>query len=194
MKDIKESLRMQHIIRDNKWKKTNQKIYIEFNSGTKHTVCEGFKLPIKGAIIKKEEEFKIHFPNYPERSTKETEGKPGCPALRGGTMLTGIVLNRGWDKIYNTYQPHGHKIDLNAKIKETKGGVRAYSATRLKGLEISIKGRIKGAAKARRESTGLWGTLNPQTYLGTYYYNIYQKHIYTKWGAFGLTIRNTEGF
>jgi len=50
----------------------------------------------------------------------------------------------------------------------------------LVGLEISLAGRIKGAAKARRTTTGLSGSLKPQTILGSEIYSIYQKNVYTK--------------
>jgi hypothetical protein len=51
---------------------------------------------------------------------------------------------------------------------------------KLVGLEISLSGRLKGAAKARRMTTGLSGTLKPQTILGSEYYSISQRQVYTK--------------
>ena len=50
----------------------------------------------------------------------------------------------------------------------------------LEGLEISLAGRIKGAAMARRTTTGLAGSLKPQTILGSQTYSVYQKNVYTK--------------
>jgi len=57
---------------------------------------------------------------------------------------------------------------------------RLNSPEQLTGLEITLKGRIKGAAKARKTTTGLDGTLKPQTVLGSEYYSIAQKQVYTK--------------
>lgn len=68
---------------------------------------------------------------------------------------------------------------------------RYNSCDQLIGLEITLIGRIKGAAKARKTTTGLSGTLKPQTILGSEYYSISQKQVFTKWGTLGLTVRNS---
>ena len=69
------------------------------------------------------------------------------------------------------------KFLTEATLKEIS---RKASSEKLVGLEISLAGRIKGAAMARRTTTGLSGSLKPQTILGSEYYSIYQKNVYTK--------------
>jgi hypothetical protein len=76
------------------------------------------------------------------------------------------------------------------KLKELKTSNR--KTENLAGIEISLGGRIKGAAKARRTTTGLSGSLKPQTILGSEFYSIYQKNVYSKWGTLGLTIRTNN--
>jgi hypothetical protein len=80
------------------------------------------------------------------------------------------------------------KIKQRSKNFTTK---RLKSNEQLVGLEITLIGRIKGAAKARKTTTGLSGTLKPQTILGSEYYSISQKQVFTKWGTLGLTVRNS---
>jgi hypothetical protein len=69
------------------------------------------------------------------------------------------------------------KIKQRSKNFTTK---RLKSNEQLVGLEITLIGRIKGAAKARKTTTGLSGTLKPQTILGSEYYSISQKQVFTK--------------
>ncbi len=87
---------------------------------------------------------------------------------------------------------HKEKIEKNSKLYlDSFSQERIESSEQLRGLEITLIGRIKGAAKARKTTTGLSGTLKPQTILGSEYYSIAQRQVYTKWGTLGLTVRNS---
>lgn len=76
---------------------------------------------------------------------------------------------------------HKEKIEKNSKLYlDSFSQERIKSSEQLRGLEITLIGRIKGAAKARKTTTGLSGTLKPQTILGSEYYSIAQRQVYTK--------------
>lgn len=92
---------------------------------------------------------------------------------------------------FETLEKHKIKILTENLIKNLTQNQKDVSE-KLVGIEISLSGRIKGAAMARRTTTGLSGSLKPQTILGSEYYSITQKNIFTKWGILGLTIRNNN--
>jgi len=59
-------------------------------------------------------------------------------------IIRGIIMKNNWNNIYKTYLEKEVKTIKNLKKKKE-----------MKGLEINVKGRINGAAKARKETTGL---------------------------------------
>lgn len=183
MQRIKESLRIQYILQDFKWTHFNQEIWILFSSSQSDPIPLQFLLPLKDIQIQKQNnEYSIYFSK--KRLTKKRRKRLETLNIikEESPIIRGIIMKNNWNNIYKTYLEKEVKTIKNLKKKKE-----------MKGLEINVKGRINGAAKARKETTGLWGTLKPQTYLGPHSYQIYQKPIYTKWGILGLTIRNAKG-
>ena len=76
---------------------------------------------------------------------------------------------------------------LNTQIKkeENINTPRIYKyKTYLRGLQFTIKGRLKGARRART-MVERYGTIGPNTYRKQSFSN--QKIIFTKWGTWSLT-------